>query len=548
VGVVSVVASWSCAPPGPDIAVHSAVQPLEGPCPVDGLRSELAEEVSRLRLTITAPDMDAPIAVEGDVGRPISADEVPVGDGRVVALFGLSGNGATWRGVSRGISVVRDRETKVDVLMARIADLSCTRSGDDVKRAFHSATTLRDGRILVVGGGTSTSACAGDCLRYAATDSASLYDPRTGTFSRTGRLAVPRMFHTATLLDDGRVVIVGGAREIEIHGPGDAAFPFPIAPGAGADPTGGIVEQIEIYDPKSGRFSPAGDDPGGPRVFAAAATLPSGEVLVSGGIPSVGSPRHDLSNAMRSTTICGGAPLVCRAGPPMASRRAGHMAFRVDDDVVLWGGAIDAAVVGGEEIPQLEVMRGAELAFLNVARMSRERNLFFAAAAQYLPFRVLAAGGLVRAGDGTFALATTDVDGATRGAVYIFDAAHREGDFEGGIAVGPIGGERMHLQAPRFLAASAALPGASRAVIAGGFSSLSLTPSDGLELFDEEEVVVRPISAGGAPRLLRQARGGLAAATNGDGNVLFVGGEGGGTALQTGEIFADPQNPPGVVP
>ena len=65
-------------------------------------------------------------------------------------------------------------------------------------RAAHTATLLRDGRVLIVGG---LGAGAG---------SAELFDPATRTFSRTGSPLVPRASHTATLLADGRVLVAGG--------------------------------------------------------------------------------------------------------------------------------------------------------------------------------------------------------------------------------------------------------------------------------------------------------------------------------------------------
>jgi hypothetical protein len=62
-------------------------------------------------------------------------------------------------------------------------------------RKFHAATLMPDGRVLVVGD-----------------DSAELYDPATNTWSTAGELNLPRFdLHTATLLGDGRVLVVGGS-------------------------------------------------------------------------------------------------------------------------------------------------------------------------------------------------------------------------------------------------------------------------------------------------------------------------------------------------
>ena len=64
--------------------------------------------------------------------------------------------------------------------------------GDLTKaRKAHTATLLQDGLVLVVGGDSDTGA------------SAELYDPSTGTWSTAGSLNTPRRGHTATLLPDG---------------------------------------------------------------------------------------------------------------------------------------------------------------------------------------------------------------------------------------------------------------------------------------------------------------------------------------------------------
>jgi hypothetical protein len=70
----------------------------------------------------------------------------------------------------------------------------------DTGRAFHAATLLPDGRVMVVGGS--------DNLGHFT--SAELYDSRTGTFSTSGSMRTARKYLTCTLLSDGKVLVVGG--------------------------------------------------------------------------------------------------------------------------------------------------------------------------------------------------------------------------------------------------------------------------------------------------------------------------------------------------
>src|SRR5262245_10225866 len=62
-------------------------------------------------------------------------------------------------------------------------------------RYGHTATLLQSGKVLIVGGGTS---------------GAELFDPVIGAFTPTGNMITPRRYHTATLLADGTVLIAGG--------------------------------------------------------------------------------------------------------------------------------------------------------------------------------------------------------------------------------------------------------------------------------------------------------------------------------------------------
>src|SRR5437762_3049077 len=84
---------------------------------------------------------------------------------------------------------------------ARGATIGWTPTGSLVTaRAAHSATPLRDGRILVAGG------C---CLQPGHLASAEIYDPTSGTWTSTGSMGTARANHTATPLPDGRVLVAG---------------------------------------------------------------------------------------------------------------------------------------------------------------------------------------------------------------------------------------------------------------------------------------------------------------------------------------------------
>lgn len=120
-------------------------------------------------------------------------------------------------------------------------------------REDHTTTLLNDGRVLVSGG-----ACAVLPLKNMKIPD-ELYNPKTEKFEISQKLNIQRRDHSAILLKDGRVLIVGGVGK------------------------GGILVSTEAYNPKKNKFELTGDM-NIPRKNANIYLLNDGNVLISGGI------------------------------------------------------------------------------------------------------------------------------------------------------------------------------------------------------------------------------------------------------------------------
>jgi len=141
-------------------------------------------------------------------------------------------------------------------------------------RARHTATLLRNGKVLVTGGycpQPTTKGCPSVFDPDGAIAAAEIYDPATGTWSATGSMKTARFLHTATLLGEGKVLVAGAE-----HGMPDA-----------------ILASAELYDAATGKWTPTADMITA-RTQQFATRLADGKVLMVGGIGPISPTAHDV--------------------------------------------------------------------------------------------------------------------------------------------------------------------------------------------------------------------------------------------------------------
>ncbi|MGB5816185.1 MAG: kelch repeat-containing protein, partial [Thermoanaerobaculia bacterium] len=208
--------------------------------------------------------------------------------------------------------------------------LTPTTGSLNVERFHHSATLLADGKVLIVAGNTTGNTSI---------SSAEIYDPAVGTFTLSGSLNTFRRLHTATLLNDGRVLIAGGR------------------------PNVGATDTFQVWDPGSGLFGPEGamNDQ---RYLHKATLLADGAVLITGGAAGVGSPLDTVELFDPASDTFSYA-----VGDMKIGRRA-HASIRLPSgEVLIAGGSSDGLVLLSEaEVYDPITQTFALTDVLNVAR------------------------------------------------------------------------------------------------------------------------------------------------------------------------------------
>jgi WD40 repeat protein len=204
----------------------------------------------------------------------------------------------------------------------------------DRARNWHTATLLADGRALLVGHRVT----------------AEIYDPIADTFSVTGSMHSSRYTHTATLLNNGTVLITGGSddKTAEIYDPNSGTFTLTSSPmnytrywhtatllnngtvliTGGFNYTNYEMSTTEIYDPVTDTFTPISNMKR-KRYDHTATLLDNGEVLIAGGVGGAGVSAELYSPLTQSFSLTG----------TMHYGRAQHKATKLLDGNVLITGS-----------------------------------------------------------------------------------------------------------------------------------------------------------------------------------------------------------------
>jgi hypothetical protein len=197
-------------------------------------------------------------------------------------------------------------------------------------RALGTANLLRDGRVLVTGGGS------GSLTAPAGANTTELYQPYLRSWTSGPTMVVARSFHTSAMLPDGRILLMGGA-----------------------DSNGNVTATCEIFDPASNSFGPAASM-GTARAAHAATVLLDGRVLVTGGTTTFTSPvgsATPLGDVLNQSVNTGevynpATNTWTPVGNTMASKRFGHtQTLLLDGRVACVSGLNGTGSLLGVEIP-----------------------------------------------------------------------------------------------------------------------------------------------------------------------------------------------------
>ena len=206
-------------------------------------------------------------------------------------------------------------------------------------RANFTATLLQNGKVLVAGGGNLSGGLS----------STEIYDPLTAAWTSTGSMHLPRMIHTAVLLPNGKVLVAGGCN---------------------SDCGTAATATAELYDPATGVWSFTGSM-STPRYYFTATLLGTGKVLVTGGCSQIDcgavtavSELYDPSTGLWS-----------RTGSLATARDLQTATLLANGNVLVAGGFTTSGASASAEVYNPSTGRWSSAGSMTVGRSSHSATL-----------------------------------------------------------------------------------------------------------------------------------------------------------------------------
>lgn len=248
-------------------------------------------------------------------------------------------------------------------------------------RRFHTATLLNNGKVLIAGGEDNASN---------AFNTAELFDPNTGLFTATaGNMTVARAGHTATLLGNGKVLITGGTS----GGNSEAA-----------------VSSAELYDPATDMFTATAGSMTAARASHTATLLQSGKVLIAGGdvIFFNGIQNTGIMSLNTAETFDPSTGMFTKTTGNMSVARESHTATLLGSGKVLLAGGSDGAL--GNSTPAVSIYASADLFDPSTGQFTAATGMM-TAERDFLTANLLSSGKVLLAGgvNATMTLGTADL-------------------------------------------------------------------------------------------------------------------------------------------
>lgn len=405
-------------------------------------------------LTMKLSNFDKPVVIEAPEVKPaatpisVAAQSVPT---RTPVIALIPSPTPTRAPAAAAVMEAPREVTPVPVVVTSAAWTGTGSMG--TARRDYTATLLQDGKVLIVGW----------------SQSAEIFDPANGAFTVIGGTLVNHgQGSTATRLTDGRVLIIGGT---------------------------GAQQAAEVYDPATGFFAPTGSL-NAVHSFHSATLLLDGRVLVAGG---------QANQDPRTTAIAeiyDPATGKFSLSGSLKEHQSSHAAVLLPNGKVL--------IVGGNQtttpglamcLDSAEVYDPGAGAFTAVGNVVSPRcSLVWTGAVVLNNGKVLITGGA-----GTSA--------------ELFDPATETFRATG------------NMTTPRWLHTATLLPN-GHVLLSGGYNSAGLFTTDSAELYDP---ATESFSATVA---MIEARQQHTATLLTDGQVLVAGGSAGGNELASAELFS----------